>query len=361
MTDLLQEGTKKYSAQELAQELESLGMELNTFPGQMGMTFLAGDAPRGLELFTEVLMRPAFTESALDRIRTQLLSELKIFWDTPVDFIGQVARQAVYRNHPFSNNMMGTEETINKITRHQVVEAHKKYVVPHGGRLAIVGDLSSYDVRGLLEEHLAPWNKHTVDDIVFPEIEPVPNEIIEWPINRDQVVLAYAGISVDRLSKDFDALLLFDQVFTGGVLGSMSSRLFDLRERSGLFYTIGGSLLAGSSLQPGMVFIKAIVSGDRLEEAEQEIEKVIAAGAFDLTDEELKEAQNALINSLVDNFAAQRSMAATFVAMDIYGMPEDYFDKRPSQLLKVKKEQIQKAVKRILKVDNLVKIRAGRV
>ncbi|HBL98153.1 TPA: hypothetical protein DDZ86_00750 [Candidatus Dependentiae bacterium] len=361
MTDLLQEGTKNYSAQEFAQELESLGMELNTFPGQMGMTFLAEDANRGLELFTEVLERPAFTEDALERIREQLLAELKVFWDSPTDFVSQVAREAIYRAHPFSNNMMGTETSVKKITRHDVVAAHKKYIVPHGGRLALVGDLSRYDVKALLEKHLASWNKHTVADMDFPVLEPAESEIIQCPINRDQIVLAYAGLSVDRLNKDFDALLLFDQIFTGGVLGSMSSRLFDLRERSGLFYTIGGSLLAGAALQPGMIFIKSIVSGDRLEEAEREIEKVITTGALDITKDELEDAQNALINSLVDNFAAQRQMAATFVAMDIYGMPDNYFDKRPHQLLKITKEQVQKVVHRILKVENLVKIRAGRV
>ncbi len=53
MTDLLQEGTKNYTAQQLAQSIESLGMELNTFPGQISMSMLSSDLAKGLGFLQE--------------------------------------------------------------------------------------------------------------------------------------------------------------------------------------------------------------------------------------------------------------------------------------------------------------------
>ena len=148
---------------------------------------------------------------------------------------------------------------------------------------------------------------------VFPALAPiVPHEIL-YPMNRDQIVLAFSGQSVARNNPHFDALLVFDQIFTGGSLATMSSRLFELRERSGLFYTIGGSLLSNADDQPGMIFIRTIVSQDRLQEAEAAIKKVINTAITSITEEEFQQAKDALAHSLVDNFETNKSIAASFL------------------------------------------------
>lgn len=360
MTDLLQEGTKKHNAQELALEIESLGMELNTFPGQIGMTMLSTDVTRGLNLLHEVLTEPLFEEEAIDRVRNQMIAEIRLFWDTPVDFAAQLARELVYRDHPLARAVMGNEETLLMLTRDDVVAEHAKCITPRGGRLAIVGDLSHINVQQILQESLGSWTGPEVPDMVFPPIPPVKAEAFDYQINRDQVVLAYAGLSVARLDPDFDPILLFDQIFTGGVLGSMNSRLFDLREKTGMFYAITGSLLAGVTHQPGMFFIKAITSGDRLEEAEKAIEGLLQEGANRLSPTELEETRAALVNSMVDNFSTNRQMAATFLALDFYGLPADYFDKRAAQLEKISADDIKRAVANILDIKKMVKMRIGR-
>lgn len=361
LADLLQEGTKHYSSQALATELESYGMELNTFPGQFGMTMLSGDLRKGLELLTEVITSPTFEPEAIERIRTQLITELKMFWDSPREFASQLVREIVYKGHPYSQNMMGTELSLKGITRDDLIAAHQRYLTPRGGRLAIVGDLSGQDIKKILEETLGTWQGAEIADIEFPKLAPTQHLIVNYPINRDQVVLCYGGLSVDRFDEDYDSLLLFDQIFTGGVLGAMNSRLFELRERTGLFYTIGGSLLAGVGRQPGMVYIKTIVSNDRLQEAELAIEAVIEEAAENFVQDELIEAQLAVINSLVDNFATNRQMATTFIFIDKYDLPDDYFDVRVNQIMSVPAGGVRDVVKKYLNIQRLAKVRAGRV
>ena len=361
VADLLQEGTKKYSAQELATELESYGMELNTFPGQIGMTMLSGDLRKGLELLHEVMVNPTFEPSAIERIRTQLLAEIKMFWDSPRECASQLVREIVYKGHPYSQNMMGTEQSLKAITRDEIVAAHKRYLTPKDGRLAIVGDLTGYNVKEVLEATLGTWVGSEIPDMQFPALQATQNVAVNYPINRDQVVLCYGGASVDRFSQDYDKLLLFDQIFTGGVLGGMNSRLFDLREQTGLFYTIGGSLLAGVTRQPGMVYIKTIVSNDRLQEAEAAIEGVINEAAESFVEDELVEAQLAIINSLVDNFATNRQMATTFIFIDKYDLPDNYFDIRVGQIMAVPIGDIRNVVKKYLNTNRLAKVRIGRI
>ena len=67
--------------------------------------------------------------------------------------------------------------------------------------------------------------------------------------NRDQGCLTFVCPSIARLDKDYDKLLLFDHILSG-----LNSRLFRLREQTGVFYTIHGSLMAKADEQPGNVY-----------------------------------------------------------------------------------------------------------
>ena len=141
----------------------------------------------------------------------------------------------------------------------------------------------------------------------------------------------------------------------------MSSRLFDLREQTGLFYTIRGSLVVGSDEQPGIFQVSTIVSLDRLAEAEKVIKATIDTVADTLTEEELAEAKRAAVSSLIDRFASNNDIAMTFLALERFGFPADYYDNRAAQIEKVTLDEMKSSVKNILNSKNLITVRAGRV
>lgn len=358
---LLVEGTKNYSAQELIDTIESLGMTLQTTPGFLTLSMLAADLPKGLELLQEILVYATFPQEAIEKVRAQMLADLDEFWDNPAQFVTQLARQEIYREHPSSKNVLGTVEGINAITREDIVDFYKRYMSPKAARLAIVGDISQYDIQHLLGQKLFAWQGKPVEPLVYPPLEPVKRHEIAYPILRDQTALCYAGLSVARMDQDYEKLLLFDQIFTGGVLGSMASRLFDVREQTGLFYTIGGSLVYRVDKQRGLIIVKTIVSNDRLSEAEHAIEHVINTAIDTLSDDELEQARQAVVNSLVDNFSSSFNIAITMLFKDKFNLPDDYFDKRAGALASLTKQQVQETVKKYLTTDKMVLIRAGRV
>jgi zinc protease len=141
----------------------------------------------------------------------------------------------------------------------------------------------------------------------------------------------------------------------------MSSRLFDLREQSGLFYSIGGSLVYGSSWQPGMILIRTTVSADRINEAQIAILEVLHNAIDTVTEEELQEAKNAMINSFDSLYESNEQKASTFLFLKKYNLSFDYFEKRVETLQKTTLVQVQCAVKKILSANKLVTIKVGRV
>jgi len=359
--DMLQEGTKSYSSIDLAHVIESRGMALGTFPGLVTLSTLASDLRDGLELIKEIVCSPSLPKESFEHVKNRLLADVEDFWDDPQQFIGQLVRESIYDHHPYHKNIFGTRETLSLITHEDVKKWFSRMITPLGTRIIVVGDLTNYNVIQEVESVFNSWTGSSIIPMEFPKLPAIVAHEVQYPIVRDQITLAFAGVSVSRKDPDFDKLLLFDQVFSGGVLGSMSSRLFELRERSGLFYTIGGSLIANSDQQPGIVYIKTIVSPDRLVEAEKSIREVIAQGAQGLTQAELNEAVQAVSSSLVDNFASMKKMASTFLFMDTFDLSPEFFKNRYAQLSKITIKEVQDAVKRHLDLSKMVTIRVGRV
>jgi len=361
VSKMLTEGTKNYTADELADELESRGITLSVGPGTIGMSMPEEEFAKGLELLNEVLTNETFDEEQIEKIRAQMLTAIKNFWDEPKIFSGQLIKNEIYKKHPYSKNPLGTAESIATMTRDDLMSYYKKYVTPHDTKMAIVGELNGYDVHKIVNKELGKWSGPPVQNISFPELDQTQKSVVNHPINRDQVVLALACLSVRRTHKDFDKLFIFDQILGSGVLGSMASKLFQLRERSGLFYTINGTFVANAQKEPGMFLVKTIVSLDRLKEAEKAITDLLKTVADDITQQEFEEAKRAILNASINNFESNAGIAGAMLFLERYNFSADYFDKRYEELEKITIDDVKNAVKQVLRPDELLTVRVGRV
>lgn len=369
MTSVMTEGTENYTAEQLADEIERRGMSLSVSPGMISMSMLASDLPKGLEILEEVLSRPAFESKEVEKVRSQLLSEIKNFWDDAASVAGQLVREKIYQGHPYSKNELGTKETVKSIKTKDLKKFYKENISPYGAKLSIVGDLSQYGLENkennglkkVLEEKLSKWVGPKIEEITFPVLSSIKPIEADYYMNRDQVVLSLAKLSVDRKNPDFDKLLLFDQIFSGGVLGSMHSRLFALREETGMFYTIGGSAAAGADEQPGMAIVRTIVSLDKLKDAESAIKNTIDKSVDTITQEEFEFAKRAIINSLSKSFETNSRIAKAFLFLDRFGLPSDYFDNRAEQIQKISLSDVKEAVKKVMNSKDMLVLNVGRV
>lgn len=361
VSHVMLEGTESYPGNKLADFIESNGMSLSTSPGYVSMRFLKDDLKSGLEVLNEIVSKATLESDALEIVKLQVESDIKSYWDAPAQFVGQIACNTIYDGHPFRKNMLGTSETIKNISRTDVQKFYKDNISPDGARIAIVGDLSRVDIQELAGSCLGNWDNIKVSSIDFPEIKQQGKKIVEHDINRDQTTLAFAAPSVARKDPNFDKLLLLDQILCGGSAGSMSSKLFQLRERSGLFYTIGGSLLSRSGEQPGMAFVKTIVSNDRLAEAEKQIENELTSAASGITAEEFEQAKSVLTSALVENFKSNMSTANSFLFLRKHNFAQDFFDNRAADISKVGLDEVKNAALEMLDADRWIKFRVGRI
>ncbi|MEX0939791.1 MAG: pitrilysin family protein [Candidatus Babeliales bacterium] len=356
LSQMLYEGTKNYTAQEFAYLLESHGISLQISPGIISMSVLKEDLSKGLALISELGMQAAIPAQSLEKVRAQALSDYYQFLDNPSSIAQQLVREYFYKKHPLSKNLLGNPGSLLHITRDDLINFYKKVFTPYKATLAIVGDIAEYDLRALIEKTFSAWQGDAIEDLDYNVSSIDKLEDIYQNLDRDQTVLIYAGQSIDRNHEDYDKLLIFDQIFGSG----MQSRLFQLRQQTGVFYTINGSLLAYADNQQGLTYINTIVSNNRINETKQLIENIINNVADSITEQEVEDAKRMILYSIDDLYAKNRSIASTFLYLKQCKLPFDYSDKRVDDLSKITVDDIKQAVKKVLKSDRMCWIQVGR-
>ena len=116
-----------------------------------------------------------------------------------------------------------------------------------------------------------------------------------------------------------------------------------------------------SGKQPGMSYIKTIVSNDRLQEAEKAIAHTIDTALYSVTDDEFIQAKHALMNSLPSHFSTYQKAAETFLFLERYDLPFNYFDNRLKVLKTIEKETMNSVVSKYMDSNNFIRIKIGRV
>lgn len=358
VSKLMLEGTGAYPGSLFTQEAESYGISISSNPGQILITMLSQDVSKGLELVGEMVKHATISHADMDRIKSKTKSQLVQFWDTPTKCISQVATEKIYGKHPYGNMAWGSTESLDGLTAQECLNYYKNMISPQEAILSIVGNFDSATLLNFIENSLgSSWVGSHIADLDYPELLPIKHEQISIEKNRDQVAVVFAGLSVERLHPLYDDLLVFNQILTGG----MSSRLFDLREQSGLFYTIGGSIVSNAGKQQGMIFIKTIVSKDRLQEAQDAIANCLDSAVDTVTDQEFDEAKEVVINTFPTLFDSNENMASTFLFLQKYGLPNNYFEDRIDTIRAIDIHKMKESVKKYLNSEKLACIRIGRI
>jgi len=360
---LLTDQTATYSSEELNKILETNGLYISPSTDHITLKCLPEDLKKSLEMLHEMLTNPKFDKKTIEKLRMHSLSELDDFWDTPLEFVDQIAKDLIYQSHPYSKNSMGTRNGIKNITPKILQEYYQKFISPHEAVLVITGDLTGYDVKTLVPEIFKNWQGSLVPDLILPPIQaPKKAELIMHQITRDQIVLAFTALSIARTDPDYLSVALLDIILTGGSHGGSSSRLFALRELEGLFYAIGGSLLQNAREAPGMILIKTIVSTDKAEQAQNLIIKTIEnLGNFGITDEEFSMAKNLLLLSSADLFDSNTQMAYTFLFLKKFKLSFDLFDKQGVILSILKIDKLNEIAKKLCAQQQISVIKVGSV
>lgn len=356
LTSLLGKTTKNFKSNELFDEIETLGMSLNINLSNISLTCFSHDINKALEILTEILTQTTFDDNEIEKVRSLMLADLNSFYENPNSILSQLISETIYKNHPYEKNALGTEKSIKKITKKDLEDAYKKLIIPKGAIISIVGELDG-NIKSKLEQTLEKWTGPDLQEINYPELSPIKYSEIDYYLNKDQIVIGFAGLSIKYNDPDYRKLLIFNHILSG----YMSSKLFELREKTGLFYTIHGDLVSHAGKQPGFSKIFAIVSRENLKEATEVIKTCIKNIVETITEEEIQEAKNNLIDSLVTNYSKNQHIANTFIHLKYFDLPFDFYNNYVEKIKDLTLDEVKEAARKVLNIENMALFKVGRV
>ncbi|MCB0317253.1 MAG: insulinase family protein [Bdellovibrionales bacterium] len=361
MGDLLRGGgAGEYSADALDRKLEELSASVtSSFADEQGaISFfsLESDFEKVFEIFSDVLLRPRFEESRLKLLKGQTLEGLRRRKDDGSTIAGLSMKELLYgRNSPYGYTFV--EKDIINISRNDLVKHQKFFVKPDEAILAITGSVSRDKVQQMLDKYLASWKARGEGLGPAPMInfEPKPAVyFVKGPFTQSTVYIAHRGPK--RLSKDYMAIEVFNDVFGSGGFGS---RLMEsIRTQKGLAYGVYGAIQSGVVEGKNIIAVKtkAESTGEALLASLEELKKM----QKDLINKtELENTVRSSENSFVFRFDSPSQIIERSALLELLDYPKDYDSGYLERLRNVTREQVLQVAKDHWHFDKLLVVVVG--
>jgi zinc protease len=238
LASLLDQGTETKSAGELAEAIDFIGGEMSagaaTDLTYINVVVMKDSFSTGLRMLSDVARRPAFSQAEIDRQRQQTVSSLRVSLDDPEYVADAVFDRLVYGFHPYGMPPTGTPDTLEGITRGDLVVFHQKYFVPNNAILAIVGDVTAEEAFEGATRVFADWErKPVVAEQPAQPPSPTRRLIVVNKPDAVQTEIRVGQLGIPRKHSDYLALSLAIRILGG----EGSNRLHNvLRTQRGLTY-----------------------------------------------------------------------------------------------------------------------------
>ena len=360
---MLDEGAGGKSALELADAIELLGAELST-SSSFDYSAVRLSAPTArladaAALMADVVQRPAFSPSELERLRKERLTQLLQARDDPAAIIGLVFPKIVFgEKHRYGTSAGGTATALKTLTIDDLRNFHRGYYRPESSTLLVVGDVTAASVLPILERQFGTW-KGVAEGL---SITPVPTApqltkrqiyIIDKPgAAQSQIRIGYVG--VPRSTPDYATLQVLNTILGG----SFTSRLNqNLRETHG--YTYGASSTFDERLSPGPFFAPAGVQTDKTAEALKEFFNEFSGILKPIPGEELDKAKNYVALGFPAEFESTSDLAQKMEEQVVHGLPDEYFPSFVRSIVQTTGTGVEKAAARYVQPDKFAVVIVG--
>src|SRR5262252_6867961 len=325
MAKVLLKGTKTRTAEQIANELESVGGSISSDAGNNSFTVsvdvMKPDLKLGVNLLSDVLLNATFPEKAVAREKEVQIAAIQQEEEQLTSVARNIMRQALFPQHPYALRSSGSVESVQRLTQKDLLEFRDHYLVSKNGVVYVFGDVKAAEVKELVEQALGrmkPGALALTD--AKPSAQLGKPETVESHKDKAQGVIMVGFRGASLSSPDRYALELIDEASS-----DLGSRFFiRIREQMGLAYYVGASEMQG--LVPGLFAFYLGTDPQKIEPVKaaflDEIHKLANEG---LTAVELQRAKKKLIGQ--QEIANQSNDAFGYhCALDeLYGLGFDYY------------------------------------
>lgn len=363
--EVLDEGTQKRNSLEINEELAMLGAQMgagsNLDVSSVSLSTLNSTLEAALDIYADVILNPSFPEGDFKRLQKIKLAQIQREKVTPIQMALRVFPRFLYGvDHAYGNPMTGTgtEESVSKLKREDLVKFHKTWFKSNNATLIVVGATTMDEIKPKLEKLFSGWKRGEVPQKNINRVthQPKPTVYVVDKPDAIQSLIFVGHIAPPKANPDEIAIETMNNILGG----SFTSRVnMNLREDKHWSYGARSLLFDARAQRPFIGF--APVQTDKTKESMLEVLKEMRdiLTTRPVTVDELTKAKNNQTLELPGSWETINSIGASISQIVQYGLRDDYYETYAAKVNALTLENVSEAAKKVIHPDNFVWVVVG--
>ena len=359
---LLDKGTKKYNANELAAAKDKIGMSVRSQAGlersSMRYRILNTHLRSSLDLAAEILRNPIFPEDELIKFQARVSAWLANLKLAPTDAAGSLFKRAVYG----ATSRMGavwTPQLVEQVDRAKLAAFHRAEVTPDNMTVYLIGNIGIDEAKEAVDKAFGKWTakansgREPIGSALVANARVI---LVDYPDAESSTI--YAGHAIAPYDAEtWTELSIMNRAFGGG----FESRLnMNLREdkgwsygyRSGVTRNASGDMTLASSGQ-----VQTDKTMESMMEIMREFEEYVSTRPA--TSNEIERIKLNRTRSLPGTFSTNAGFLASIIFSDSYGLPFDYAESSAARIESVTLEGVNNRARMSIEPSKLIWVVVG--
>ncbi len=327
VADMLDKGTARLSAAQIAEYFDSIGGQFSTTAGRntifASATVLREDFPRAAAVLAECFTRPTFPEAEFEQVKKLALGAIARRQADPQQEAFELFYDNLPEGSPYRIIRGGKMETVEPLTADDLRKYHAEFFVPGSMLVTVFGDVDPDEALRTVEEHFGGLEPRRAEPISFKRPNAIPEDVVRHKQTAKQtgvVLLGYSGPSIlDK--EDHAAMTVLDAILSG--YSYPGGWLHNELRGEGLVYFVHAFQVTGPA--PGFFAVLSQTRPDAIDEVIGRVQKNVArAKEGKISEEEFRRA--------IDMIAALHAQENTTIAAqaqqaaldELYGLGYQY-------------------------------------
>ncbi|MCL6729243.1 M16 family metallopeptidase [Sphingomonas hankyongi] len=363
---LMDEGTTSLSSQEIAEAEERLGANVSSSNSAdrsyVMLNTLSPNLAASLDLFTDVVLNPAFEPAEIERVKAQALTGIAQLQKDPTRVANRVLPGVLFgASHPYGGPSGGDPKAIAAFTRADLANFQQRWLRPDNAKFFVVSNLPLSEVKPMLETRLGHWAAPAAakgtKTFTAPPPRPTAQKIllVNRPGAPQSSIVGAQLLPIDPKG-DIIPLHSANDTLGGGFLSRLN---LDLREDKGWSYGVGGGerLLENSASYVISAPVQADRTGDALAELNKQVQDFLSTKG--VTQDELTRTVARSINELPGEFETAGAVISALMRMDLLGRPDNYYETLPGKYRALTTASADQAIRRAVDPNGFTWIVVG--
>lgn len=364
-TTMMMEGTEKRTGSALSEALGNLGSTMQVYSRldktYMTLNSLSNHFDASLDLFSEVLLKPAFPEDAVEREKARQVLGIQQELSSPSGVANRIVGGLLYgKQHPYGQPLsgLGTEQSVQALKRADLVAFHHTWLRPNNGFLVVVGDISTTDLKAKLEKTFKGWEIGRVPEKPTPAVAPATQSrlyLVDKPGAAQSVVVA-ANLLPNGFEGHWEAYRMMNTLLGGSFLSRLNANL-----REDKHWTYGARSTLRQNSGQGAFVASTSVQADKTAETIQEMLKEFNGirSTRPVTPDEFEAERTNTVLSLPNEWETVSGLAGSLVRALEFGKTPAWMQTYSNRLLQLTVEDVQQAANLLVQPDQMIWLVVG--